>query len=388
MSEQTLANVKVLDLTWNIAGPFCTRLFADFGADVIKIERPPQGDPARRIGPFLEDDPHPEKSLLFSNLNLNKRGITLDLKTDSGKEIFNELVKETDILVESFRPGVMEKLGLDYESLKKLNSKLIMCSISNFGQTGPYRDFKVSELVLSGLGADMYSCGIPGRHPLKLGGNCLQYQVGHMAAVATIAAYWYRLNSGIGQYLDVSMQEVLAADTNHKMTNLLSFAYSGMALTTTVLGRVDPRDTTVAITPTGVFPCKDGYVRIQGGLIYWDRFLKLFPEFNKFSYPEDVLDVDNYKPEVDVVWYEWCANRTKHEIMETCQSVKYFGMAINTPKDCITDPQFRERGFWVEIEHPISGKNIYPGDPLHAESSPWRVRMPAPLLGQQPGRAE
>lgn len=382
MAEQTLANVKVLDLTWHIAGPFCTRLFADFGADVIKIERPAQGDPARRIGPFFQDDPHPEKSLLFSNLNLNKRGITLDLKTESGKESFKELVKSTDILAESFRPGVMERLGFDYESLKKLNPKLIMTSISNFGQIGPYRDFKVSELVLSGLGADMYSCGNPGRHPLKLGGNCLQYQVGHMAAVATIAAYWYRLNSGIGQYLDISMQEVLAADTNHKMTNLLSFAYSGMALTTAALGRVDPRDTTVAITPTGVFPCKDGFVRTQGGIIYWDRFLKLFPEFENLSYPEDVLDVDNYKPEVDVVWYEWCADRTKQEIMETCQSVKYFGMAINTPMDCLRDPQFKERGFWVNVEHPVTGKQIYPGDPLHAESSHWHVRMPAPLLGQ------
>jgi crotonobetainyl-CoA:carnitine CoA-transferase CaiB-like acyl-CoA transferase len=382
MTEQTLSNVKVLDLTWYIGGPFCTKLFADFGADVVKIERVPEGDPARKIGPFLQDDPHPEKGLLFSNLNLNKRGITLDLTTDSGKEAFQDLVKDADILVESFSPGVMKRLGLDYEILKEINPKLIMTSISNFGQSGPYRDFKVSELVLSGLGADMYSCGNPGRHPLKLGGNCLQYQVGHMAAVATIAAYWYRLQNGVGQYLDISMQEVLATDTNHKMTNLLSFAYSGMALTTAVLGRFDPSEATTAITPTGVYPCKDGFVRAQGGLIYWDRFLKLFPEFEKFAFPEDVLDVDNYQPEVDAVWYEWCADRTKQEIMEACQSVKYFGTAINTPKDCINDPQFKERGFWVEAEHPVTGKQIYPGDPLHAESSPWRVRMPAPLLGQ------
>ena len=231
MAEQTLSNVKVLDLTWHIAGPFCTKLFADFGADVVKIERPVRGDPARSTGPFMGDDSHPEKSLLFSNLNLNKRGITLDLKTDSGRESVKGLVKEADILVESFSPGVMKRLGLDYGTLKEINPKLIMTSISNFGQYGPYRDFKVSELVLSGIGADMYSCGNPGRHPLKLGGNCLQYLVGHMAAVATMAAYWHMLQNSVGQYLDISMQEVLAVDTNHKSTNLVSFAYSGMGLT-------------------------------------------------------------------------------------------------------------------------------------------------------------
>jgi len=382
MADQTLCDVKVLDLTWYIAGPFCTKLFADFGADVLKVEQPPYGDPTRRIGPFLGDDPDPEKSLLFNNLNLNKRGITIDLKSAPGTRIFKELVREADILVESFSPGVMERLGLDYDRLKDVNPALVMTSISNFGQEGPYRDFKVSELVLSGIGADMYSCGTPGRHPLKLGGNCMQYQAGHMAAAATLAAYYVRLNDGPGQYLDISMQEVLASDTNHKMTNLLCFSYSGMALTNEVLGRFDTSEATSNIMPTGIFPCKDGLVRTQGGLPYWDRFVKLFPEFKKFSWPEDVLDVENNKPEVDVAWYEWCADRTKHEIMEACQAVKFWGVAINTPKDSITDPHLKERDFWVEADHPVTGKQIYPGDPLHAESSPWRIRRPAPLLGQ------
>ena len=382
MTDQTLSDIKVLDLSWYIAGPFCTKLLADFGADIIKVERPLTGDPTRSTEPFLNDDPDPEKSLLFSNLNLNKRSITLDLKSASGQETVKELVREADILVESFSPGVLKRQGLDYEVLKTINPNLIMTSLSNFGQTGPYRDFKASELVLSGLGADMYSCGLPGRYPLKLGGNCLQYLVGHMAAVATIAAYWFRLNTGLGQYLDLSMQQVLAADTNHKMTNLVSFAYSGMALTTMALGRIDPRSFATAIHPTGVYPCLDGYVRAYSGLTHWERFLELFPQFDGFNYPEDVLDVENNKPEVDVVWYEWCAERTRQEIMETCQSVKYWVTAINTPRDFISDPQMKARGFWVEVDHPVTGKQIYPGDPLHAESSPWRVRRPAPLLGQ------
>jgi len=382
MHEQTLSGIRILDLTWVIAGPYCAKIFADYGADVLKIERPPNGDHARRIGPFYEDDHHPEKSLLFSHLNTNKRGVLLDLKSKKGSELLKSWIKEADILVESFRPGVMERLGLSYNVLKDINPGLIMTSISNFGQTGPYRDFKVSELVLNGIGADMYSFGLPGRHPLKLAGNCQQYQVGHMAAVATLAAYWTRTKTGLGQHIDISMQEVLAADTDHKSTNLLTFAYSGKTVITDVLGRFDPREATATIMPTGVFPCQDGYVRTAGGLVFWERFLNLFPQFEHFKWPGDIQDLENNKPEVDAVWYEWCSERTKNEIMEICQGVKYFGMAINTPMECVHSPQLKERGFWVEIEHPVTGKQLYPGDPLHASLSPWKARRPAPLLGQ------
>jgi crotonobetainyl-CoA:carnitine CoA-transferase CaiB-like acyl-CoA transferase len=383
MKEQTLSGVKVLDLTWYIAGPYCTKLFADFGADVIKIERPQDGDPSRRIGPFLNDDPHPEKSLLFSNLNLNKRSITLDLKSKEGIDTVKALATDSDILVESFSPGVMERLGLSYEILQEINPGLIVTRISNFGQTGPYRDFKASELVLSGIGHDMYSSGIPGRHPLKLGGDCLQYQVGHMAAVAAIAAYWHNRSSNVGQCIDVSMQEVLASDTDHKTTNLVSFAYSGMTMTSNVVGRLDPREVASDITPSGVFPCKDGFVRAAGGIMFWDRFARLFPELDEmFTFPDDVLNVEENKPIVDAVWYDWCLDHTKQEIMETCQKEKYFCMAINTPKDAVNSPQYKERGFWVEAEHPVSGKQIYPGDPVNMELSQWKIRMPAPLLGQ------
>ena len=382
MVEQTLKGVKILDLTWLIAGPYCTKIFADFGADVLKIERPGDGDPSRGIGPFLNDDPHLEKSLLFSHLNLNKKSITLDLNTETGRETVYELVKDSDILVESFSPGVMGRLGLDYETLKEIRPDLVMVSISNFGQSGPYRDFKMSELVLNGIGGDMYSAGIPLRHPIKLSGNSLQYQVGSMAATAALAAYFVQQSQGIGQYLDISAQQVLAADTNHRSTNLLAWAYSGMGLTTSLLGRVEPREIESDIMPTGVFACKDGFVRVAGALVFWDRFCKIFPELtDQFEWPNDITDLDR-KYEIDAFWYEWCAERTKNEIMEICQNAKYFGMAINTPKEAIDDPQFKERGFWVEAAHPVTGKQIYAGDPLHADASPWKIRTPAPLLGE------
>ena len=157
MNQQPLSDVRVLDLTRHIAGPYCTKLLADSGADVIKVERAGSGDPARREGPFFGDDPHPEKSGLFLHLNTNKRGISLNLKSDTGKTILKELMREVDILVESFSPRVMPGLELDYHSLDKINPKLVMTSISNFGQSGPYRDFKASELVVSGMGSTMKS---------------------------------------------------------------------------------------------------------------------------------------------------------------------------------------------------------------------------------------
>ncbi|MEE8471140.1 MAG: CoA transferase, partial [Dehalococcoidia bacterium] len=182
MFEHALSDVKVLDLTWHIAGPYCTKLLADYGAEVIKVEKPGEGDPTRRMGPFFKDDPHSEKSGPFLHLNTNKKGITLNLKTATGKKILRELVADVDVLVESFRPRVMLGLGLDYPALEKINPGLVMVSISSFGQTGPYRDFKASEIVEYAMGGEMCSTGIADRDPLKIGGNVVQYQAGTTAA--------------------------------------------------------------------------------------------------------------------------------------------------------------------------------------------------------------
>src|SRR5262249_3556371 len=151
MPEQPLTGVKVLDLTWQLAGPYCTKLLADYGADVIKIERPDGGDPARRLGPFPGDTPHPERSGTVLLLNTNKRSVTLDLKSTTGRAIARQLARDVDLVVESFRPGVIERLGLDYETLAHGNPRLVMTRISSFGQTGPYRDWKATEIVMYGM---------------------------------------------------------------------------------------------------------------------------------------------------------------------------------------------------------------------------------------------
>jgi len=379
MEEQILEGIKVLDLSWYISGPWCTKLLADFGADVLKVERPSEGDPTRGMGPFLDDDPHPEKSLLFSYLNLNKKSITLDLRNETGKEVFMKLVKDVDILVDSFSPGVMERLGLEYDTLKAINPKLIMLRISNFGQTGPYRDMKASELVFNGMGHAQVEVGVPGRYPLKMGGNSCQYQAGNMAFLAVLSALWTRDEQGIGQCIDMAIRETLLGGGDRTGACAHTWAYSRRSF----MPKMDPRSEMRSILPWGFFPCKDGrFLRFMGALVHWPRFVKLMgmPGLEeRFKYPDDVLDVDR-KWEIDEIWYPWCTERTAKEAMEACQKVKLFASMVATPQDVVESPHFQSRGFWLEVEHPVTGKRTYPGAPSIREG--WKVKRPAPMLQQ------
>ena len=210
MPQGALEGVKVLDLTHHVAGPYSTKLLADFGADVVKVEQP-SGDPARRIPPFYHDETGPDKSLLFLYLNTNKQGITLNLKTRQGLDLLMELVRDSDILVENFSPRVMPSLGLDYPSLKEINPSLVMVSIANFGQTGPYRDYKANDIVEYALGGLMYIFGGYHREPLKHALHQAQFKAGTNAASAALMALYHQRMTGIGQHVDVSIQESIAS---------------------------------------------------------------------------------------------------------------------------------------------------------------------------------
>ena len=251
MADQALSDMKVIDLTHYIAGPSCTKQLADYGADVIKVERPGEGDGARRMGPFFHDDPHPEKSGLVLYLNTNKRGITLDLKSRVGKEILQQLVKGADVLVENFRPRVMDRLGFGYEELEKINPNLVMTSISNFGQTGPYRDYKTSELMTFGMGGKMLATGLPDREPQKLGLTVTIYQSGVSAAIATMAGFYAaRYQDVRGQHIDVSMMETQAGSIDSRMQNMVAYQYTGRTALRVIGGG--------AGYPGGAFACADG----------------------------------------------------------------------------------------------------------------------------------
>jgi crotonobetainyl-CoA:carnitine CoA-transferase CaiB-like acyl-CoA transferase len=182
-----LAGVRVIDLTQYVAGPYCTKLLALYGAEVIKVERPDGGDPMRMVGPFV-DAPHPDRALAFLDLNVNKLGVTLDLHSEDGRKSLLELVRSADIVVESFRPGTLDRLGLGWQALQAVRPDLVMTSISNFGQTGRYRDLPASEIVLYGMGHEMFGTGLAGREPLSMAPRLNLYFAGQTAAVATLGA--------------------------------------------------------------------------------------------------------------------------------------------------------------------------------------------------------
>jgi len=376
MVEQPLSDVRILDLTWYISGPNCTKFFADYGADVIKVEKPGEGDPARRMGPFFNDDPHPEKSGLFLHLNTNKRSITLNLKGETGKRILKELVKDVDILVENFSPHVMPSLGLDYETLEKINPKLVMTSISNFGQTGPYRDFKASELIIYGMGGAMCTTGVGDCEPVKKGMNVIQYQGGNTAATATMIALYAARAQGLGQHVDISLLETQMAAIDRRMSELLAYEYNK---------ELTPRMDIAGLLqyPYGIFPCSDGYVDVAGGFMFLNRIegvlgmplMETYGGMNQFN-------VERREEFLTTIWYPWVMERTRREIVEACQAERVFSAPINTTEDLLNEPQFQERGFWVEVDHPAVGKVTYPGRPALSAELPWMIRRPAPLLGE------
>ncbi|MCJ7522334.1 MAG: CoA transferase [Dehalococcoidia bacterium] len=380
MSEQALSDVKVLDLTWHIAGPYCTKLLADYGAEVIKVEKPGEGEPARRMGPFFKDDPHPEKSGLFLHLNTNKKGITLNLKSAKGKKILKELAKDADILVESFRPHVMPSLGLDYETLEQINPKLLMTSISSFGQTGPYRDFKASEIVEYAMGGEMYSTGTAGREPLKLGGNVTQYQAGTVAAVSTMGGLFSAQSQGVGQHVDVSIMETQAGSTDRRIIYLLGYACAGVITTRWPPPREAVR---MMILPQGVYPCKDGFVNTLSLPQWWPRYLEAMemPELKDDPRFQNIFSAEAGM-EFDAIWYSWLADRTKDELFEIFRRANIASAPVNSPEDILSNPHLKAREYFTEIDHPETGKVTYPGAPIHMMETPSKARYPAPLLGQ------
>jgi CoA:oxalate CoA-transferase len=380
MPDQALSDVKVLDLTWHIAGPYCAKLLADYGADVIKVERTGEGDPARRMGPFFHDDPDPDKSGLFLHLNTNKRGITLNLKSATGKKIVKELVRDVDILVESFSPRVMPALGLDYETLEQINPKLVMVSISSFGQTGPYRDFRASEIVEYAMGGEMCSTGIAGREPLKLGGNVVQYQAGTVAAVATMGALYGADLQEEGQHVDVSIMETQAGSADRRIIYLLGYACAGVLTTRWPPPREAVR---MVILPQGVYPCKDGFINTLSLPQWWPRYLQALdmPELKDDPRFQNIFSAEAGM-EFDAIWYSWLADHTKDELFQKFLEVQIASAPVNSPADLVNNPHLREREYFTEIDHPATGKVLYPGAPVRLTESPWQLGRPAPLLGQ------
>ena len=378
MTEQALSGVKIIDLTWHVAGPFCTKLLADYGADVIKIEMPGTGDPSRTMGPFLHNEPHPERSGLFLHLNTDKRGMTVNLKSNVGKKILRELIRDADILVENFKPGVMERLGFSYEEVEKINPQVVMTSISNFGQTGPYRDFKMSDTIAFAMGGAMSTNGVPEREPVAAARNIKMHECGYMAATATLGAWFGARRDGIGEHIDVSIMEALLGSSDRRDCYLLAYAYTGNCTV-----RTDPARFRGRFYPNGPYPCQDGWVHTIIQPPDWKAFCIAIGQEEWLSDPRfnNAFDL-SLVSEVDGTFIAWLMERTKQEASEELQSKSTICTPFNTPADIFNDRHFKERGFWVDIDHPETGTLTYPGQPINMTDGGFQINRPAPLLGQ------
>ena len=368
-----LDGLKALDLTHYVAGPYATRLMATQGAEVIKVERPGVGDPSRRIGPFPGDAPHPEKSALFLYLNTSKKSITLNLKSEASKPIIRCLLEWADVLVENFRPGVMERLGMGYDSVASVNPALVMTSLSNFGQTGPYRDYGAREINLYAMGGLMYITGDPEREPLHMAARLAQYGAGQNAFAGTMGALLHRDISGSGQHVDVAISEYLAT--------ILENALSQYSYTGSNFRRTGNRG--YGRAAWGPYPCRDGYVGVIAGPDHkWNEMAELMgiAELADERFGDRAGRAEN-ADELDALMLPWLMRHDRHEIFERAQHRGLAFAYVAAPEDILSWEHLRARGFFSGMEHAKAGTLEHPAMPWRVSNAGWNMDA-APTLGQ------
>jgi CoA:oxalate CoA-transferase len=378
MTPKALEGIRILDLTRIYAGPYCSMLFADMGAEVIKIE-PPEGELIRDNPPMVEQGkggPHDRsRSGYFLTLNRNKYGITLNLKHPRALKIFKDLVKISDIVIENYAPGVMKRLGIDYPVLKEINPKIILCSISGFGQTGPYSERMAFDVISQAMSGLMAITGHPGNPPTRVGTSLGDVNAAVHAAFAVMTALWHREKTGKGQQVDVSMLETMVAILEGGIVRWTI----GKELLIPI-GSMNPHE-----APMAAFRCQDGYIIIATvGDEHWQRFCRAVHR------PDWAAD-----PSLQTKAQRWAKKHVLQEEIEkitTRYTVKEVGEMMdkervaNSPilniQQVVDDPHLKERGYFVDIEHPVIGKAKIPGIPFKMSETPGAVERPSPLVGE------
>ncbi|MFI5377400.1 MAG: CaiB/BaiF CoA transferase family protein [Candidatus Rokuibacteriota bacterium] len=386
-----LAGCRVLDLTGH-AGAFCARLLADLGADVIKIE-PPAGDPGRRLGPFRDGAPgapDAERSLTWTFLNTAKRGVTLNLGVPSGRALLRRLAARADVLVESFPPGSMEGMGLGYSTLVGDNPRLVYTAITPFGQTGPYAQFKAPDLVLEAMAGHVYVLGDPDRPPVRISFPQSHAVAGAQAAVGTLIAYYHRLRTGRGQFVDVSGQQAVIW--------VLQDVHLFWDLTRSNVRRsgANRRRPDTGVMFPFVWQCRDGHLcfAIIGGC-FGARSLRALTDWM-----EEADASDDYLRGIDWMRFDWRVvsqadldpivarfsaffrRFSMQELMEQAVKRRIMLYPAFTSREILEDPQLRARGFWRTVDDPWSGTMTFPGPPFRLDGRMVALRTPAPALGQ------
>lgn len=385
-----LSPFRVLDLTDEL-GFLCGKILGDLGADVIKIERP-GGDPARNIGPFFHEQPDPQKSLYWFGFNNNKRGITLNLKNARGRELFSRLVARADFVIESFMPGYLDRLGLGYSGLSRINPRLVHTSITPFGQTGPYSRFLASDIEIMAMSGCMSLTGDPNRPPLRVTFPQSYHWTGSHAAVGALVAHLHRQQSGEGQQVDVSAQACLLWAFSH--------AHTFWDLNRHLEKRAGSFMTGRSITGAKMrvfWPCKDGYVNfiIYGGeagrrtnqaLVEWMDSKGMAPDFLKKKEWKSFNIAEVAQEEIDQMEEpisRFFQQVSKKKFFEQVIKREMLGYPVASVEEIFEDPQHEARKFWQEIEHPELKTSIpYPGGFAKFSEAPCKIWRRAPLIGE------
>jgi crotonobetainyl-CoA:carnitine CoA-transferase CaiB-like acyl-CoA transferase len=369
-----LTGLRVLDLSHGIAGPFAARLLGDHGADVIKIERPSSGDFARTLSPLKHDAPFPEQSLLFQYLNWNKRSLALDLRLDENKPLLRRLIEHSDVVIESFRPGRLQAWGLGVDQLLEWKPSLVVTSITNFGQTGPYATFSASDLTLQAMSGIMQISGQVDREPLKHGLSQSFYCAGLTAAYASIMAYTAAQADQFGEHVDVSIHECLASEL------VLNESYYAF------LGAVQGRRAVVQDPFAGEpIPTRKGYLAFQtGGGAPFETFSELFdrPEFleKRFSSPPER---EKRVPEVKALLEECVANRDAKEVFLAGAHKRLLLGVVQSAQDLLECEHLRERQVFAALDHPATETCLrFPAELAKLSLTPTSVRRRSPKLDE------
>jgi benzylsuccinate CoA-transferase BbsE subunit len=386
-TESFLSPYRVLDLT-DEQGYMCGKILGGLGAEIIKIE-PPGGDRGRRIGPFIKDRPDPNGSLYWIAFNVNKKSITLDLERPEGQTIFKKLAAAADFIIESFRPGYLDELGLGYEALGRINPGAVMTSITPYGQTGPRKDFHAADIACWAGSGYMWLCGNEDRAPLRMSIPQAYLHGGAEAAMGSLIAFWHRQKTGEGQHVDVSI-------TESAMWSCLT-AHAAWDMNREILQRQGAFRAYGAYKIRFMYPCKDGHViflllgghigaRGQKALAQWIDQEGMSDEFLR-NFDWDQFDASKYNDalarKLEPFFERFFMTKTKDELFRAALKMQYLLAPVNTIEDLTVNPQLAARDFWVDLEHPeLNVRLTYPGAPFKSNRVSWRVDRRAPLVGE------
>jgi crotonobetainyl-CoA:carnitine CoA-transferase CaiB-like acyl-CoA transferase len=380
-----LSHFRIVELSEGVAGEYCGKLLSDFGAEVIKIERPGGGSPTRSLGPFKDDEPGPERSGLFAYLNTNKRSVVLDLESAGGRERLSGLLAQADVVIDDHAPGWLKSHGLDLEEIAQLYPRLVLCSITPFGQSAPEGRVHAEDLIVmhaSGWGYHTPSGADPKRPPLKGAGRFqASYEAGLEAAMCVVASLYGREGSGRGRVIDISKQEVMASRVDYVLGQMIA-------------GDMDVDDSRTRFDlggPAGIFPCREGYAYVwMSAPSHWKAVRQLladpawmadFPDnwLERGLTPERIAQCRRH-------FGEWLKTQDKNEAAAAAQTLGLTLVPVNDASDLVASAQFKHRGFFTEVEHPVLGPALHPTTPYKLSRTPARIERPAPLLGEHTER--